>query len=231
MISSSGSAVSDEQPSRFRYHQDGAMIWGEYAGDTVAVGRFVGRREGDTLTVCFTHSPASGDGGVVMGVARSVLRRGDDGRLYLDETFEKDGHTHESACVEVAADLSWPEPRASEARSSLIDGRTFVLESSTASTVSPTDPTRFDFEESTGVVWGSYSGDTVTSGHCVGRFRDGTLEEYFVHHVRATDATLLGDSSSKLQRRGDGRLELIEDFVLDGVPGYSVCVESTPSQP
>lgn len=232
MISSSGSAVSDEQPSRFRYHQDGAMIWGEYAGDTVAVGRFVGRREGDTLTVCFTHSPASGVGDVVMGIARSVLRRGDDGRLYLDETFEKDGDTHESACVEVAADLSWPEPRnlrAPEARTSPMDGASFVLEHSTASTVSPTDPTRFDFEESTGVVWGSYSGDTVTSGHCVGRFRDGALEEYFVHHVRATDATLLGDSSSTLQRRDDGRLELIENFVLDGVPGYSVCVQSPRS--
>ena len=49
-----------------------------------------------------------------------------------------------------------------------------------------------------------------------------------MHHVVATDATLLGDSTTTVKQLDDGRFELIEDFVLDGVPGYSVCVQLAP---
>lgn len=200
------------------------MVWGAYIGDTVQLGRFVGRRDGDVVTICFAHKPAAG-GDVILGTAQSVLRRGEDGNLYLDETFEKDGVAHESACVEVEPLAAWPELNPAFRSEPSLDGTSFVLETSTASAVSTTAPTRFDFRENSGIIWGEYFGDTVTGGRCVGRYRDGVLEEYFVHHVVATDATLLGDSKTTVKQREDGRLELIEDFVLDGVPGYSVCVQ------
>jgi hypothetical protein len=224
MISSSGSAVSASAPTRFRYQQRGQMLWGAYIGDTVQLGRFVGRRDGDELTICFAHKPIDG-GAVIMGTAQSVLRRGDDGLLYLDETFEKDGEEHLSACVEAEPLGAWPELDLAHMSEPRIDGTSFVLQSSTASTVSETAPTRFEFTENSGIIWGHYFGDTVTGGRCVGRYRDGVLEEYFVHHVVASDATLLGDSTTTVKQREDGRLELIEEFVLDGVPGHSVCVQ------
>ena len=224
MISSSGSAVSETAPTRFRYQQRGQMLWGAYIGDTVQLGRFVGRRDGDALTICFAHKPIDG-GEVILGTAQSVLRRGDDGKLYLDETFEKDGAPHLSACVESEPLALWPALDPAHRSEPRLDGTSFVLQSSTASTVSETAPTRFEFSENSGIIWGHYFGDTVTGGRCVGRYRDGVLEEYFVHHVVATDATLLGDSSTTVKQLDDGRFELIEDFVLDGVPGYSVCVQ------
>lgn len=224
MISSSGSAVSALSPTRFHYQQRGQMVWGAYIGDTVQLGRFVGRRDGDVVTICFAHKPIDG-GAVILGTAQSVLRRGEDGKLYLDETFEKDGVAHESVCVEVESLDAWPELNLDFRSEPSLDGTSFVLETSTASTVSATAPTRFEFNENSGIIWGHYFGDTVTGGRCVGRYNDGVLEEYFVHHVVATDATLLGDSKTNVKQREDGRLELIEDFVLDGVPGYSVCAQ------
>jgi len=199
------------------------MVWGEYVGDTVSVGRFVGRRDGDELSIRFAHRPSSG-GDVVLGEAQSTIQWNSDGKLELFETFEKDGNSHTSACVEIDGGTVWPELDAGRRSEPKLDGTTFVLEESTASTVSAA-PTRFEFDENSGVLWGFYYGDTVTSGHCVGRYRDGVLDEYFVHHVVASDATLLGDSRTTLSRRADARLELTEEFVLDGVPGKSVCVQ------
>ncbi len=224
MISSSGSAVSASSPTRFRYEQSGQMIWGGYIGDTVQIGRFVGRRDGNVVSICFAHKPIDG-GDVIMGTAQSTVRRGDDGRLYLDEEFEKNGEPHVSVCVEAAPLAEWPALPAALTDQTSLDGMSFLLETSTASTVSDAEPTRFDFHENSGVVWGRYFGDTVTAGYCVGRNRGGILDEYFVHHVKASDATLLGDSTTTVRQRADGTLELIEDFVLDGVPGYSVCVQ------
>ncbi|WP_343922852.1 hypothetical protein [Rhodoglobus aureus] len=220
---SSGSQVSATSPTRFRYHQQGQMIWGEYFGGTVSVGRFVGRRDADVLSIRFAHRPVSG-AEVVLGTAHSTIRWSDTGELELYETFEKDGEPHVSICTEAERHAAWPELDPSSRSTPQLDGTTFVLEESSASTVSA-EPTRFEFDENSGVVWGFYFGDTVTSGHCVGRLRDGVLDEYFVHHVIASDATLLGDSSTTLGRRADGRLELVEAFVLDGVPGKSVCVQ------
>ena len=223
LISSSGSAVSATSPTRFRYHQDGQMIWGEYFGDTVALGRFVGRRDGDELSICFAHRPASG-ADVILGTAQSTIRRNANGELELHETFEKDRKSHVSICIEAERRRAWPELDPAFRSTPQLDRTTFVLESSTASSVSA-DPTRFEFDENSGVVWGFYFGDTVTAGHCVGRYRDGVLDEYFAHHVIASDTTLLGESRTTLARRDDGRLELVEEFVLDGVSGKSVCVQ------
>lgn len=199
------------------------MIWGEYRGDTVKVGRFVGRREGDSLSICFAHRPHSA-AEVVLGTAQSTIQWSESGTLELSETFEKDGQAQISVCSETDRLERWPDLDPDARSQPLIDGTSFALEESSASSVSA-QPTTFEFTENSGVVWGFYSGDTVSAGHCVGRYRDGALDEYFVHHVIASDATLLGDSSTTIRQRTDGRLELIEEFVLDGVAGASVCVQ------
>ncbi|MGV8876025.1 MAG: hypothetical protein ACOH1K_00785 [Rhodoglobus sp.] len=223
MTASSGSSVSATTPTVFCYHQEGQLVWGEYIGDTVTFGRFVGRRDGDTLAIRFAHKPSSG-AEVVLGEATSVIQWAADGTLELYETFEKDGVAHVSVCSAVDSNRTWPELDPTLRSEPLLDGTTFVLETSTASSVS-SNPTQFEFDENSGVLWGFYFGDTVTAGHCVGRYRDGILDEFFVHHVIASDATLLGESSTTLSRRPDGLLQLVEEFVLDGVPGHSVCVQ------
>lgn len=101
MVSSSASEVDPDAPTRFRYHQDGAMIWGEYTGDTVRVGRFVGTFADRLARISFVHLQAA-DGSLVTGAATSSIERRDDGLLYLVEDFEKDGVMHRSVCVQTA---------------------------------------------------------------------------------------------------------------------------------
>lgn len=221
MISSSASAVDPLAPTRFLYRQEGKMIWGEYIGDTVTVGRFVGRMDGNQVRISFAHSLIAG--GYAAGTAVSTLERRSDGLLYLVEEFEKDGQMHESLCVEAEPSGSWPNPRSTE---STLDGRSFLLESSTASEVDPDGPTCFTYREYNGIVWGSYSGDTVTAGRFAGVLERDLLRETFVHQETVTGATLLGSSETEIRRRIDGRLELVEEFALDGAPGRSICVES-----
>lgn len=100
MVSSTASRVDSASPTVFRYRQSGRLLWGEYDGDTVATGRFVGSVAGARLTVSFAHAPADG-GSVVTGAAVSVVERRGDGLLYLVEDFEKDGSAHRSVCVQV----------------------------------------------------------------------------------------------------------------------------------
>lgn len=220
MISSTASAVDPMSPTRFLYRQKGKMIWGEYVGDTVSIGRFTGRIDANRVHIRFAHDLIAG--GYATGMAVSVLERRNDGLLYLVEEFEKDGNVHSSICVEAETNGPWPQLRPAE---SILDGRSFVLESSTASEVDPDGPTRFSYREYNGVVWGSYSGDTVSDGHFAGVLEQNVLREGFVHHEVSTGATLVGSSETAVQRRADGRLELVEDFELDGVRGRSVCVE------
>lgn len=100
MVSSTSSVVDATSPTSFRYSQDGELLWGEYLGDTVSTGRFVGRFVEGVITLNFAHrTVASAD--VVMGTAQSVLERRPDGLLYLVEAFEKDGVPHESVCVQI----------------------------------------------------------------------------------------------------------------------------------
>jgi len=99
MVSSTASTVNTAAPTSFDYHQDGEVLWGEYVGDTVRTGRFVGRFAGGTITLRFAHE-LKATGQVVLGEAESVLERREDGLLYLIEAFEKNGVAHESICVQ-----------------------------------------------------------------------------------------------------------------------------------
>lgn len=99
MVSSTASRVDPDAPTRFRYSEAGGAVWGEYAGDTVTVGRFVGTRVGDRLTVSFVHVPVAG-GPPVSGQATSRIERGEAG-LRLVEDFEVEGAPQVSVCAEV----------------------------------------------------------------------------------------------------------------------------------
>ena len=228
MVSSTGSEVSAEHPSRFRYRQAGAMVWGEYRGDSVLFGRFAGRRDGDRVTIGFAHSMRSG-GTPLLGTATSTIMRGEDGRMLLVEDFDKDGVTQQSICAQVDPTGDWYPPAATDDPLS-VDATAFVLVSSTASTVDSGAPTRFDFSERGGILWGDYRGDTVATGHCVGVRNESALNEYFVHKLVSSGATLFGVSSTEVRARDDGQLELVEEFVLNGVPGRSVCLQLSSLQ-
>ncbi|EMQ96759.1 hypothetical protein [Paeniglutamicibacter gangotriensis] len=226
MVSSTASEVSVTAPSRFRYRQSGGMIWGEYTGDTVSVGRFAGQRTGDQITINFAHALAD-HSGVVLGGGASEIVRAADGRMQLIEVFDKDGVEHRSVCVQVDSTESWNLPPKVEGDTLQLDGASFVLESSTASLVDSAAPTHFDFQERCGIVWGTYSGDTVTTGHSVGIRQGETLSESFVHELvrEGGNETLSGNSTTRITKRTDGRLELLEEFMLDGVSGRSLCVQ------
>lgn len=98
MVSSTASAVDPQAPTRFRYHQQGRLVWGEYLGDTVTQGRFVGQLERNTLDISFAHELVA-DRSVVRGQATSRVEDR-DGTIYLVESFDKDGQEHESICVQ-----------------------------------------------------------------------------------------------------------------------------------
>ena len=99
MVSSTASRVDPDAPTRFRYSEADGVVWGEYTGDTVTVGRFVGTRVGDRLEVAFTHALVAG-GPPVSGTATSRVEAGPAG-LRLVEEFEVDGSPQTSVCAEV----------------------------------------------------------------------------------------------------------------------------------
>jgi hypothetical protein len=98
MVSSTASSVNEESPSVFEYREQDGVIWGDYTGDTVTIGRFVGTRTGADLTVSFVHVLLA-DGSVVTGSSASTIEADGD-RLKLVERFEIDGEDHVSICVE-----------------------------------------------------------------------------------------------------------------------------------
>jgi hypothetical protein len=99
MVSSTASRVDPEAPTRFRYHEAAGVLWGDYVGDTVSEGRFVGTRDGERITVSFVHALVA-DGSRVSGTASSRIEAGEAG-LCLVEDFEVDGIAHISVCAEV----------------------------------------------------------------------------------------------------------------------------------
>jgi hypothetical protein len=102
LVSSTASEVDAAYPTQFTYRERDGAIWGEYAGDTVRHGHFVGERRGDVLLVHFVHALVAG-GAPVSGAAESRIEQQGDGRLRLVEDFEADGAPQQSVCVEVPA--------------------------------------------------------------------------------------------------------------------------------
>jgi hypothetical protein len=110
-----------------------------------------------------------------------------------------------------------------------LDGREFVMASSTASRVDPDAPTRFDYHEADGVVWGGYRGDTVLEGRFVAVRRSDEIDVSFVHAL-VSGGVVTGSATSRIEADPDrpDALRLVEDFEVDGVQHRSVCVEPRP---
>ncbi|GGK73212.1 hypothetical protein Sme01_07130 [Sphaerisporangium melleum] len=108
----------------------------------------------------------------------------------------------------------------------LLDGRTFVMVSSTASDVDAGDPTWFEYHEAAGVVWGGYTGGTVIHGRFAGT-RKGERVELAYAHALKTGGLAGGRSTSRVQTLPGGRLRLVEEFTFDGddTPQLSICDE------
>lgn len=102
MESSTNSAVNPDSPSSFLYFERDGVIWGEYDGDTVTFGRFVGTRFGNQLSVSFAHVMVA-DGLVVTGTSGSVVEDTADG-IRLVESFRIGDVDHVSICVEIPGD-------------------------------------------------------------------------------------------------------------------------------
>lgn len=105
-----------------------------------------------------------------------------------------------------------------------LDGRVFDMVSSTASRVDPDAPTRFRYSEADGVIWGEYTGDTVTLGRFIGTRVGERLTVSFVHALVAGGAPVAGEAVSRIEE-GEAGLRLVEDFEVDGAPHVSICTE------
>ena len=99
MESSTNSVVDAISPSHFHYCERDGVVWGDYNGDTVTFGRFVGTRVGNSLRVSFVHVLVAG--GVVTGTGGSIVESLLGGAVRLVEHFQIDGTDHVSICVEV----------------------------------------------------------------------------------------------------------------------------------
>ncbi|WP_128376078.1 hypothetical protein [Streptomyces cavernae] len=84
--------VADQAPgqvgtrTRFTYHEQGGVIWAEYAGGDVVRGHLVGTREDDRLD--FRYVQLRRDGTTASGHCVSVVVELPDGRVRLEETWQ-----------------------------------------------------------------------------------------------------------------------------------------------
>lgn len=99
MESSTTSAVDPESPSIFRYFERAGAIWGDYEGDTVTFGRFIGTRSPRSIRVSFVHVLAA-TGDVITGEGESELELDHHDRIRLVEHYEMNGGPQLSVCVE-----------------------------------------------------------------------------------------------------------------------------------
>ncbi|MGK9148425.1 hypothetical protein KXS11_12435 [Plantibacter flavus] len=103
MVSSTASVVDADAPTRFVYHEDRGVLWGEYVGDTVSVGRFCGVRTEARIDISFVHRNRAGTV-TTRGEASSIISRAADGSLLLTEDFiGPDGQAHVSVCREIVS--------------------------------------------------------------------------------------------------------------------------------
>lgn len=70
------------------YHQDGDLVWAEFASRAIRTGRLVGRCAADG-TITATYCQVMADGSVVAGRCRSTPSRLGDGRLRLTERWQR----------------------------------------------------------------------------------------------------------------------------------------------
>jgi hypothetical protein len=73
------------QSTTFTYHQDGEVIWAEYAGGAVVRGYLVGTRQAGKLNFRYAHLATNME--TSTGVCESVIEVLDDGRVRFHESW------------------------------------------------------------------------------------------------------------------------------------------------
>ena len=73
------------QSTTFTYHQDGDVIWAEYAGGDVVRGYLVGTRQAEKLNFRYAHLSTNKE--TSTGVCESVIEVLDDGRVRFHESW------------------------------------------------------------------------------------------------------------------------------------------------
>lgn len=107
--------VRDEaaDPSRVAvYHQDGDLLWGEFLGGRAKRGALTGTVGADG-SLNFAYCMVLDDGAVISGRCASIPRLLDDGRVRLEETWERYG-AHAATGVSVIEELPTRVPADSE---------------------------------------------------------------------------------------------------------------------
>ncbi|GAA3452836.1 hypothetical protein [Dactylosporangium matsuzakiense] len=90
-MSYDGLVVQPAEPNgaRGHYHQDGSLVWAEFAGGPVRTGRLVGTCAADGV-INAAYCQVMADGAVVAGTCVSTPDRLADGRLRLTERWRRD---------------------------------------------------------------------------------------------------------------------------------------------
>jgi hypothetical protein len=83
--------------TRFRYHQNGEVVWAEYDGGEIVRGYLVGTREGDRLQFRYVHLGA--DGATASGVCDSRIVVLEDGRIRFEESWEWESRPEKGTSV------------------------------------------------------------------------------------------------------------------------------------
>lgn len=97
------SSLAGEEVPTGHYHQSGDMVWAEFAGSHVRLGRLVGRcRPDGTIEAAYCHLTAAGE--LVAGRVESTPTVLADGRVRLAERWQRiDGTSGISTIEEVEA--------------------------------------------------------------------------------------------------------------------------------
>jgi hypothetical protein len=85
----------DSGGTRARYHQDGDLVWGEFAGGHVRRGSLAGTCSPDGVIV-FAYTMVLDNGEVISGRCRSTPHLLEDGRIRLSEDWERFAPRHET---------------------------------------------------------------------------------------------------------------------------------------
>ncbi|MHA6757407.1 hypothetical protein [Streptacidiphilus sp. PAMC 29251] len=72
------------------YHQEGDLLWGEFAGGGARRGSLAGRVSADG-SLEFAYCMVRDTGVVISGYCRSTPRLDDEGRIVLEEVWERFG--------------------------------------------------------------------------------------------------------------------------------------------
>ncbi|RKT54856.1 hypothetical protein [Saccharothrix australiensis] len=102
--------VADGAPEESRvavYHQDGDLLWGEFLGGRARRGALTGTAAPDG-SLDFAYCMVLDDGEVVSGHCRSTPNVLSDGRIRLDEVWERFGD-HASSGVSVIEEIPAPQ--------------------------------------------------------------------------------------------------------------------------